>query len=124
MRDCKTAAGEVCIERLYVAQARTAGGGIAHMPSGHIAGQFRNGFRRGEILCDMAKPAAREELLTVIAGDAGRLLPAVLQGMQPQSGRRRSVRCVDSAKHATFLAQLVAKFVEERISPVHAEPAR
>ena len=64
----------------------------------------------------MAKAAPREELAAVVAGDAGGFLPAMLQGVQPQRGRCRSIGCVDRAEDTAFLAQLVAIEVEKRMS--------
>ena len=44
VRHGKSATGKIGIQRLDVAHAGTAGGGIAHMPARHMTGQFGNRF--------------------------------------------------------------------------------
>ena len=89
MRDREAAAGEIGIKRLDIAQARSAGGRIAHVTCRHEAGQLGERFLRREILGDMPGPAHRIELLAVEAGDAGGFLPAMLQSMQTERSDRR-----------------------------------
>ena len=61
----------------------------------------------GEDVADQAEVAVGVELLAVEADDAGGLLAAVLQGVQPQRGVRRGVGMAEDAEDAAFLVQLV-----------------
>ena len=111
VRYCKTATGEVGIERLDIAQARPAGGRIANMARRHHAGQFGDRFLAGEILRDMAEPAAGVEFGPVEAGDARGFLPAMLQCMEAERGDGGGIGRIDRAEHAALFAQLVAILV-------------
>ena len=55
----------------------------------------------------MAHAAMGVELLAVIGDDAGRLLAAMLQGMQAERGQRRGLGMAENAEHAAFLMQVV-----------------
>ena len=55
----------------------------------------------------MADPAPRVELLPVEAGDAGRFLPAMLEGMEPERDEARCIVGTPDAEHAALLAELV-----------------
>ncbi len=118
MRHGKAAAGEIGIERLDVAQARSAGGGIAHVARRHVSGQFGDGFGGGEVLGDMAKTAPDEEFLAVPADDSRSFLPAMLERMEAQRGRRGGIRGVDRTEDSALLAQAVAISIEEGVSHI------
>ena len=47
------------------------------------------------------------ETLAVEGDDARRLLPAMLQRVQPERGQRGGLRVAENAEHAAFLAQAV-----------------
>ena len=63
----------------------------------------------------MADPAPREKFLAIIADDADRFLPAVLQRVEPQRGHLGRTGRADHAKNAALFAQLVTIGVEERV---------
>ena len=67
----------------------SAGGGIAVMADRAVALQPLHHRRLGEIVADQADVALAAELLAVEGDDAGRLLAAVLQRVQPERGQRR-----------------------------------
>ena len=67
---------------------------------------------------DMAKAAAGEEFLAVEADDPGRFLPAMLERVEPQRGRRRRVIGADRTEDSAFLAQLVAIAIKEGVSHI------
>ena len=52
------------------------------------------------------------EPLAVEGDDARRLLPAMLQGVEPQRGDRGGVGVSENAEHAAFLAQPIVVEVE------------
>ena len=58
------------------------------------------------------------EIAPVPAGDAGRLLPAMLERMEPERDDRGSGFRARNAEHAAFLAQLV---VVERVGGEHGD---
>lgn len=119
VRHRETAAGQVGIKRLDVAQAGAPGGRITHMAHGHRAGQFGDRFAAGEIIRHMPQAAAREELRPVEAGDADRFLSAMLQGMKAQRAGGGGFRCADYAENAALFMQLVAVRVEQGVGEVH-----
>ena len=59
----------------------------------------------------------RAELIAVIGDDAGRLLAAVLQGMQPQGRQRRRVGMAKHPEDAAFFAETVAVRVAGNLHP-------
>ena len=61
----------------------------------------------GEIVADQADMALGVEAGAVEGDDAGRLLAAMLQGMQAERGQRRGVRMAEDAEDAALLVQLV-----------------
>ena len=69
---------------------------------------------------DVADTPAGEELLAVETGDTDRLLPAVLQRVEPQRDDRRRIARTNDAENAAFLAQLVAVGFEVGVGEVHA----
>src|SRR5262249_38097717 len=60
-----------------------------------------------ERVADEPEPALGMEALAVEADDAGRLLAAVLQGMQPERGDRRGVGMTKNPEYAALLTQPV-----------------
>ena len=62
------------------------------------------------MIADQPEPALGVKTQTVEGDDPGRLLAAMLQGVQPQRHDRRRVRMAEDAEDAAFLAQAV--FVE------------
>ena len=110
--DREAAAVELGEQRLHVAQDGLAGGRIAHMADGRHAGQALDHLAAGEVVADEAQPALGMEALAVERDDAGRLLAAVLQGVQAERGDGGGVRMAEDAEDAAFLAQPVAVEVE------------
>jgi hypothetical protein len=85
-----------------------AAGGVARKPPDNLVAV--------EISRNMAHGAVGMELNAVPAGDSRRLLPAMLESMEPQSDHGcRRVRAADP-ENSAFLAQLV---VVERIRRKH-----
>jgi hypothetical protein len=66
----------------------------------------------GEGVTDKTEPAFGVETVAVEGNDAGGFLSAVLKGMQPKSGDRRSFRMTIDAEYAAFFAERVAIKVE------------
>ena len=64
------------------------------------------------MVADQPLPALRVEPHAVESDDAGGLLAAMLQGMQPKRGDRGGVGMVENAEDAALLAQSVAVGVE------------
>ena len=62
------------------------------------------------MIADQALAALGVEPRAVEGDDAGRLLAAMLKGVQPERDDRRGVRMAEDAEHAAFLVQPV--FVE------------
>ena len=74
----------------------------------HRPGQRANHLVAIEIACDMAHCAMRVELAAVERGDPRRLLPAMLERVEPErdQSRRRAVGA-GHAEHPALLAQMV-----------------
>ena len=85
MGDGRAAHGELAKEGLNIAdrgRAFGAGGRIAHMADGQMAGQGFHHIRLREIVAHIAKaPRGVETMLGVVADDAAGLLAAVLQSV-------------------------------------------
>jgi hypothetical protein len=107
MRHREAARDQLGIKRLDVANRRLAGGRVADMPARGAAVERANHLVAVEIARDMSHRAMRVELVAVPAGDAGGLLAAVLQGMQPERRQRRRLRVAEYAEDAALLVQLV-----------------
>ena len=106
--DRKAAGIEFGEQRLDVAQDGRAGGGIADMADGGIAGEALDHLAAGEGVADEAEPALGVKPGSVEGDDAGGLLAAVLQGVQSESGDGGGFGMAENAEHAAFLAQRVA----------------
>ncbi len=82
------------------------------MADGRVAGQPVDHFPFGKSVGDQAEPAFGMEALAVEGDDAGRLLAAVLQGVQPERGDGGGVGMIEDAEDAAFLAQPVGIEIE------------
>ena len=111
--DREAAAVELGEQRLHVAQDGLAGGGIADMADRRHAGQAVDHLAAGEVVADEAQPPLGMEALAVEGDDAGRLLAAMLQGVQAERGDGGGVGMAENAEHAAFLAQPVVVQVED-----------
>ena len=78
------------------------------MADGERAGQGLHQGGRGEVVADVAEAAGGgEALVRGVGDDAGRLLAAVLQGVQAEGDEGGRVLDADDAEDAALLAQLV-----------------
>src|ERR1700687_4642880 len=92
---------------LGVAQGRRAGGGIARVADGVVAGEGRQ-VLRVEHLGHQPHVFVQPGRVAVGDGDAGRLLPAVLQGIDTEIGHARHVFVGrEDADNAAGLVRLV-----------------
>ena len=107
MGEREAAGGQLGVERLDVAQPRTAGGRIAGVADGAPARQAAQHLGLGEIVADKADMAFGVELLAVEGGDARRLLTAMLQGVQAERSDRGGVVGAEDAEDTTLFVQLV-----------------
>ena len=83
------------------------------MADGGVAGQvLHHGFVR-EMVADQAETALGMEARAVERNDAGRLLAAVLQGVEAEHREGRGVRVTEDAEDAAFLAEPVAVQIEK-----------
>ena len=106
--DGEAAGVEFGEQRLHVAQDGAAGGGIADMADGGVAGQALDHFAAGEGVADEAEPAFGVEAAAVEGDDAGGFLAAMLEGVQAERGDGGGLGMAEDAEHAAFLAQRVA----------------
>ena len=79
--DGETATGQVCEDRLHVAQHGIALCGIAVVPDSAVALELGYHGRIGKNVADMPHAAVGVEDAAIVANDAGGFLAAVLQGM-------------------------------------------
>ena len=98
---------EIGEQRLDVAQRHLAGRRVADMTDRGPAGQTRDDILRAEIVADQTRAAMRAELVAVIGDDAGRLLAAVLQRVQPERGQRRRVLVPVYPENTAFLVETI-----------------
>ena len=106
--DRETAGIEFGEQRLHVAQDGGAGGGVADMADGGVAGQALDHLAAGEGVADEAEPAFAVEAAAVEGDDAGGFLAAMLQGVQSERGDGGGFGVAEDAEHAAFLAERVA----------------
>ena len=102
-------------DRLGVAQVGAARGGIAHVPDGAVTGQALEPLPAE----DVGHPAHRllhVEVMPVGGGDAGRLLPAVLQRVEPEIGDVGGLGVVPDAEEAALVVELVVEIECRRLS--------
>jgi hypothetical protein len=112
---------KLCEQRLDVAERRLAGGRIADMADGSLAGEATNHLVLVEIAGDMPHRAMGVEILAVPAGDTGRLLTAMLEGVKPQRDHRGGGFSAPDAENAALLAQLI---IVERVGSQHPGATR
>ena len=89
------------------------------MPGRDGAGQRADDVVAVEIAGDVPHRAMGVEVGAVEAGDAGGLLAAMLERMEPERDQRRRPLRPDDAENAAFLAEMV---VIERIGGQHRGP--
>ncbi len=77
------------------------------MADGGGAGQSADDLFLAEALADVAERPVGVELAAVEGDDAGCLLAAMLQRVQPERGQRRGVGLSEDAEDATFLVWLI-----------------
>ncbi|MEY9414719.1 hypothetical protein ABIF69_001161 [Bradyrhizobium japonicum] len=106
--DRKAAGIELGEQRLHVAKDGGAGGGVADMADGHVAGQAVDHLAAGEGVADEAEAAFRVKAAAVVGDDAGGLLAAMLEGVETERGDGGGVRVAIDAEDAAFLAERVA----------------
>ena len=107
---------EIGEERLHVAQRDLTGRRVADMADSGTSAQACDHLLGAEIVADLAHPAVGIELLAVIGDDPGRLLPAMLQRVQAERSKRRSVGVAIHTEDAAFVVEVVRI---ERIGPRH-----
>ncbi len=112
MSDREAARLEFGEQRLDIAQDRVAGGRIAHMADRRPPRQAVDGRAAREVIPDQPLPALRVEPDAVESDDAGSLLAAMLQRVQPERDDRGGVGVIEDAEDAAFLAQPVAVRIE------------
>ena len=110
--DREAAVGEFGKERLDVAQAGAAGGGVAGMADGAVARQAVDDGWLGESVADQADMALDVELRAVKGDDARRFLAAMLEGMQAERDDRRRVLMAEDAEHAAFVVEISSASAE------------
>jgi hypothetical protein len=98
--------GGVDADGLGVEQRRVAGGGVAGVADGHLAGQLGENVV-GEDLRDQAHALDVGQMLAVGGGDAGRLLAAMLQGVEAEIGLAGGVGMAVDGDYAALFAELV-----------------
>ena len=112
MGDREAAGLELGEERLHVAQDRLAGGRVADVADRGLALQALDRGEVRERVADEAHAALGVEHPAVERHDAGRLLAAMLQGVEAERHDRGGIRMAVDAEDAAFLAQGVAVEVE------------
>ena len=112
MGDREAAGLELGEQRLDIAQYGVAGRRVAHVADRRPPGQAVDGRAAREVIADQPLPALRVEPDAVESDDAGGLLAAMLQRVQPERDDRRGVGVIEDAEDATFLAQPVAVRIE------------
>ena len=99
-------------QRLHVAQDGRAGGGVADVADGGVAGKALDHLAAGEGVADEAEPAFAVKSGAVEGDDAGGLLAAMLKCVQSECGDGGGLGVAEDAEHAAFLAQRVAFQIE------------
>ena len=111
--DGERAARVVDGEGLGVLDVRAAGGGVAHVADGDAPGSARQLVLREGVLHE-AHRAVGVELLAVGGDDAGRLLPAVLERVQPEVGEVGRLGVAEDAEDAAHARASVAPAARRR----------
>ena len=112
--DGDEALGGVDADGLGVEQRRVAGGGVARVADGHVAGELGEHVV-GEDFGDQAHALDVGQMLAVGGGDAGRLLAAMLQGVEAEIGLARGVGMAVDGDDAAFFAELVGVVAVARL---------
>ena len=115
--DGEAAGVEVGEQRLHVAQDGVAGGGVAVVAEGDVALEAADDVGLVEVVADEAEAALGMEMVAVEGDDAGGLLAAMLQGVQPERGQRGGVLVAEDAEDAALLAQAIVVVGPQRCSP-------
>ena len=105
--DREAAEMQIAEQRLHVAQRILAGGRITRVADRGVAGQLADHGLMREVVGDVALGAVRIEALPVKGDDAGRLLAAMLQGMQAQHAMGRGLLDAIDSDNATLLLQMI-----------------
>src|SRR3954467_4065544 len=95
-------------QRLYVAQDGRAGGGIAGVADGGVAGEAINHLPAGEGVADQPDPPFAVKPGAVKGDDAGSFLAPMLQCLQSEGGDGGGFRMTEDAEDPAFLPQCVA----------------
>ena len=114
MRDREAAGLEFGEQRLDIAQHGLAGRRVAHMADRGSPRQPVDGRGSGEVVADQPLAALGVEPRAVESDDAGCLLAAMLQGMQPKRDDRGGVGMIENAKDA---ASSRSRVVSSRLTP-------
>ena len=93
-------------KRLGVEQHGVAGGGVAGVTDGQIAGQFGQHVA-GEDIGHMPHGLVGVDLIAVRGADAGALLPAVLQGVETEVCQFGCLGVAVDGDHATLIVKLI-----------------
>ncbi len=107
VRDGDEALGGIDANGLRVEQRRVAGGGVARVADGHVAGELGEHIV-GEDFRDQAHALDVGQMLAVGGGDAGRFLAAMLEGVEGEIGFARGVRMAVDGDDAAFFVEFVA----------------
>ena len=113
--DRERALGVVDGEGLRVAQGRAAGGGVAHVADGDAARELADLLGAEDVL-HQAHGAVGEEALAVAGDDAGRLLPAVLQGVEAEVGDVGGLAVAVDAEDAALVVEVVVVVCRRLVS--------
>ena len=106
VRDGDQALGRFDADGLGIQQRRVAGGRVARVADGHGAGQLGQHVV-GEDLRDQAHALDVGQMLAVGGGDAGRLLAAMLQGVEAEIGLAGGVGVAVNGDDAALFVELV-----------------
>ena len=115
---------EIGIKRLHIARHCAAAGGIADMSDCRSSLEaFDNGLR-GKMVSDQPKTAFRVEALAVENHYAGRLLPTMLQGMQPERRQGPRILVAENPENPTLLVKPVFIRIERKSHQFTSNHAR
>ena len=128
VRDGDEALGGLDADGLRVEQRGVAGGGVAGVADGEIAGELLQDFV-GEDVGDQAHALDVREVMAVGGGDAGGLLPAMLQRVEHEVDLARGFGVGVDGDYAAFFVQgvgvvLVARSASMRTREVLRSHAR
>jgi len=110
-------------ERLSVSEVRAASGRVPHVSDRASAGELLE-LLGAERILDEAHRAVRVELLAVARHDAGRLLTAVLQSMQPEVRDVGSFAVAVDREHSALVVEVVVFELDASRPPGSCEDCR